>query len=103
MSDELMYPLFYSDLFIKPNVGTNKQRKVLLDKINYLKKNNIDSVGGSNEGCFRSTYEYGEELDWLRETIRDFIVEISEFYIKYDEAYKTQLSQEKQLVYSCTC
>ena len=42
MSDELMYPLFYSDLFIKPNVGTNKQRKVLLDKINYLKKNNID-------------------------------------------------------------
>ena len=30
MSDELMYPLFYSDLFIKPNVGTNKQRKVLL-------------------------------------------------------------------------
>ena len=98
MSDKVIYPLFYSDLFTKQNIGTEKQRKVLLDKIHYLKKNNIDSVGGSNEGCFRSTYEYGEELDWLRETIRDFIVEISEFYIKYDEAYKTQLSQKKQQV-----
>ena len=98
MSDELMYPLFYSDLFIKPNVGTNKQRKVLLDKINYLKKNNIDSVGGSNEGCFRSTYEHTEPHLTESSTIRDFVFEISDFYIKHDEAYKTQLSQGKQQV-----
>ena len=96
MSDELMYPLFYSDLFIKPNVGTNKQRKVLLDKINYLKKNNIDSVGGSNEGCFRSTYEYDEELDWLRKVIRDFVVEISEFYSNRDMIYKTRVKNQTQ-------
>ena len=44
MSDELMYPLFYSDLFTKQNIGTEKQRKVLLDKIHYLKKNNIDKA-----------------------------------------------------------
>ena len=37
MSDKFIHPLFYSDLFTKPNVGTEEQRKVLLDKINYLK------------------------------------------------------------------
>ena len=98
MSDKVIYPLFYSDLFTKQNIGTEKQRKVLLDKIHYLKKNNIDSVGGSNEGCFRSTYEYGEELDWLRETIRDFIVDISKFYIEHDKTYKDKISQEEQKV-----
>ena len=35
MSDKFIYPLFYSDLFTKSNVGTEEQRKVLLDKINY--------------------------------------------------------------------
>ena len=98
MSDKFVYPLFYSDLFTKSNVGTEEQRKVLLDKINYLKENNIDSIDGSNIGCFRSTYVYGEELDWLRKIIKDFVVEISEFYMKYDETYKTQLSQGKQKI-----
>ena len=96
MSDELMYPLFYSDLFIKPNVGTNKQRKVLLDKINYLKKNNIKSSDGSNEGCFRTTYEYGEELDFLRETIRDLVIEISSYYADRDVIFKTRVHNQTQ-------
>ena len=66
--------------------------------LTYEDVNNIDSVGGSNEGCFRSTYEYGEELDWLRETIRDFIVDISKFYIEHDKTYKDKISQEEQKV-----
>ena len=34
----------------------------------------------------------------LRKIIKDFVVEISEFYMKYDETYKTQLSQGKQKI-----
>ena len=98
MSEKAIAHLYHSDLFKKSDVGTEEQRKVLLDKINYLKENNIDSIDGSNIGCFRSTYVYGEELDWLRKIIKDFVVEISEFYMKYDETYKTQLSQGKQKI-----
>ena len=98
MSDKFISQLFYSDLFTKNNVGTKKQRKDLLDKIYYLKKNNINSVDENNEGCFRSTYEYDKELDWLRETIRDFIVDISKFYIEHDKTYKDKISQEEQKV-----
>ena len=98
MSDKSIALLYHSELFKKSNVGTKKQRKDLLDKIHYLKKNNINSVDENNEGCFRSTYEYDKELDWLRETIRDFIVDISKFYIEHDKTYKDKISQEEQKV-----
>ena len=76
MSDKSIALLYHSELFKKSNVGTKKQRKDLLDKIHYLKKNNIGEADGSNEGCFRSNYEYGEELDWLRKEITEFTKEI---------------------------
>ena len=88
MSGEKMYPLFCSDLFIKPNVGTKKQRKDLLDKINYLKKNNIDIASGSNEGCFRSTYRYGKELNWLRDEVANFTQSICQHYVEQDQKLK---------------
>ena len=96
MSDKFISPLYYCDLFTKKNVGTKKQRKDLLDKIHYLKKNNIGEADGSNKDCFRSTYEYGEELDWLREVIRDFVVEISKFYGDCDKIFRDTVSQETQ-------
>ena len=96
MSDKFIHPLFYCDLFTRKNVGTEKQRKVLLDKIHYLKKNNIDKADESNEGCFRSTYEYGEELDFLRETIRDLVIEISNYYADRDETFGMMLSKGTQ-------
>lgn len=96
MSDKFIHPLFYCDLFTKNNVGTEKQRKVLLDKINYLKKNNVDKADGNNEDCFRSNYEYGKELDWLRKVIEDFVVEISEFYSNRDIIYKTRVHNQTQ-------
>ena len=96
MSDKFIHPLFYCDLFTRKNVGTEKQRKVLLDKIHYLKKNNIDKADESNEGCFRSTYEYGEELDFLRETIRDSVIEISSYYADRDDTFGMKLSKGTQ-------
>ena len=96
MTDKFISQLFYCDLFTKKNVGTKKQRKDLLDKIYYLKKNNINSVDENNEGCFRSTHEYDKELDWLRKVIRDFVVEISEFYSNRDMIYKTRVKNQTQ-------
>ena len=96
MAEKSIAHLYHSDLFKKSDVGTKKQRKVLLDKINYLKENNIDIASGSNPGCFRTSYEYGEELDWLREVIRDFVVDISEFYADRDVIFKTRVHDQTQ-------
>ena len=96
MSDKFISPLYYCDLFTKKNVGTKKQRKDLLDKIHYLKKNNIGEADGSNEGCFRSNYEYGEELDWLRKEITEFTKEICGYYTSRDKHFETLLSQQTQ-------
>ena len=82
MSDKFISPLFYCDLFTKKNVGTEKQKKDLLDKIHYLKKNNIDKANESNEGCFRTTYE--------------FVVDISEFYADRDVIFKTRVHNQTQ-------
>ena len=81
---------------LKKNVGTEKQKKDLLDKIHYLKKNKIGEADRSNVDCFRSNYEYGEELDWLREVIRDFVVDISEFYAERDIIFKTRVHNQTQ-------
>ena len=100
MSDESMrYPLFYSDLFIKSNVGTKKQRKDLLDKINYLKKNNIDIASESNEGCFRSTYRYGEELNWLRDEVSNFTQSICKYYVEQDQKLKMHMTEQTQQIH----
>ena len=90
--------LFYSDLFKKPNVGTEEQRKDLLDKIHYLKKNNIGVADGSNEGCFRSTHKYGEELDWLRDEVANFVQGICKYYMEQDKSLEMHMTKQMQQI-----
>ena len=94
MSDKFISPLYYCDLFTKKNVGTKKQRKDLLDKIHYLKKNNIGEADRSNKDCFRSTYEYGEELDWLREVIKLHKKYVNFMYQDKNLEYSTEQTQQ---------
>ena len=96
MTDKFISQLFYCDLFTKKNVGTKKQRKDLLDKILYLKKNNISPAEQSNKNCFRSSHMYGEELNWLRDAIKIFVEEISNFYKEHDESFNALVSQDEQ-------
>ena len=96
MTDKFISQLFYCDLFTKKNVGTKKQRKDLLDKILYLKKNNMSPAEQSNKNCFRSSYMYGEELNWLRDAIKIFVEEISNFYKDHDESFNALISQDEQ-------
>ena len=96
MSDKSIALLYHSELFKKSNVGTKKQRKDLLDKILYLKKNNISPAEQSNKNCFRSSYMYGEELNWLRDAIKVFVEEISNFYKEHDESFNALVSQDEQ-------
>jgi len=96
MTDKFISQLFYCDLFTKKNVGTKKQRKDLLDKILYLKKNNISPAEQSNKNCFRSAHMYGEELNWLRDAIKIFVEEISNFYKDHDESFNALISQDEQ-------
>ena len=99
MSEKGIAHLYHSDLFKKSDVGTKKQRKVLLDKINYLKENNIDIASGSNEGCFRTSYEYGEELDWLREEIGQLTQDICKFYTSKEPQFQNMMTEQTQQIH----
>ena len=99
MSEKAIAHLYHSDLFKKSDVGTKKQRKVLLDKINYLKENNIDIASGSNPGCFRTSYEYGEELDWLREEIGQLTQDICKFYVSKEPMFQSVMTEQTQQIH----
>ena len=99
MADKSIAHLYHSDLFKKSDVGTKKQRKVLLDKINYLKENNIDIASGSNPGCFRTSYEYGEELDWLREEIGQLTQYICKFYVSKEPMFQSLMTEQTQQIH----
>ena len=99
MAEKSIAHLYHSDLFKKSDVGTKKQRKVLLDKINYLKENNIDIASGSNPGCFRTSYEYGEELDWLREEIGQLTQDICKFYVSKEPMFQSVMTEQTQQIH----
>ena len=96
MSEKGIAHLYHSDLFKKSDVGTKKQRKDLLDKIHFLKKNNINSADESTEGCFRSTYRYGEELNWLRDEVSNFTQSICKYYVEQDQKLKMHMTEQTQ-------
>ena len=88
--------LFYCDLFKKSNVGTKQQRKQLIDQILELKENKVATAPMSNDGCFRSNYLFGTELDWFRNELRDFVYEICKHYMGIDDSFKTELQRGTQ-------
>ena len=88
--------LFYCDLFKKSNVGTKQQRKQLIDQILKLKENKVEPASMTNQNCFRSNYQFGTELDWFRNELRDFVYEISKHYIGLDDSFKSELQKGTQ-------
>ena len=69
---EVVSSLFYSDLFTKSDVGSTDQQKDLIKQILSAKENNLGQAPYSNEGCWRSNFEYGNEIDWLREEVKNY-------------------------------
>ena len=78
-----MLPLFRSDIFVKENVGTEEQREDLKKQILHAKENNIGGVGGSNDGCWRSSMRY-KNIEWLTNCMLDTASEATIYYAEQD-------------------
>ena len=60
-------PLFYSDIFIYEDVGTDEQREDLKKQILHAKENDVGTAPNSNDGCWRSDARY--DCEWLNSAI----------------------------------
>jgi len=90
--------LFYSDLFTKSDVGSTDQQKDLIKQILSAKENNLGQAPYSNEGCWRSNFEYGNEIDWLREEVKNYTIQICNTYATIDNVFKEQISKENNML-----
>ncbi len=93
-----MSSLFYSDLFTKSDVGSTDQQKDLIKQILSAKENNLGQAPYSNEGCWRSNFEYGNEIDWLREEVKNYTIQICNTYATIDNVFKEQISKENNML-----
>tara|TARA_B100001996_G_C18625171_1_gene579428 strand:+ start:730 stop:1314 length:585 start_codon:yes stop_codon:yes gene_type:complete len=76
-------PLFYCDLFIQENVGTEEQREDLKNQILQAKKENRGYAAGGNPGCWRSNTTY--DMTWLYDAMRKLTTEANRHYFEQDE------------------
>ena len=91
-------PLFYSDLFVKENVGTEELREDLKRQILQAKKDDRGTQGGSNPGCWRSTALY--EMKWLYDEMRNLVMEANQKCSEIDSAFKQHLEKSDNLDYN---
>ena len=91
-------PLFYSDLFIKENVGTEEQRKDLKKQILQAKEDDRGTQGGGNPGCWRSNALY--EMKWLYGAMKDLVTEANEIYFEKDSVFKYYIDKSENLDYN---
>ena len=95
---EVVSSLFYSDLFTKSDVGSTDQQKDLIKQILSAKENNLGQAPYSNEGCWRSNFEYGNEINWLREEVKNYTIQICNTYATIDNVFKEQISKENNML-----
>ena len=91
-------PLFYSDLFVKENVGTEELREDLKRQILQAKKDDRGTQGGGNPGCWRSTALY--EMKWLYDEMRNSVMEANQKYSEIDFVFKQHLEKSDNLDYN---
>ena len=91
-------PLFYSDLFVKENVGTEELREDLKRQILQAKKDDRGTQGGSNPGCWRSTALY--EMEWLYDGMRNLVMEANQKCSEIDSVFKQHLEKSDNLDYN---
>ena len=84
-------PLFYSDVFVYEDIGTDEQREDLKKQILHAKENKIGEVGGSNPNCWRSDAKY--DCEWLHDAIYKLSDEVNNIYFESEPIYKVLLEK----------
>lgn len=86
-------PLYHSDVFMMPGVGTDDQVKNLLDQI-LLDHSQTASTARSNDLCWRSN-KWWTDLDWLGQQVCELSDRACEHYAKIDVAFAQYIGKYK--------
>jgi uncharacterized protein (TIGR02466 family) len=81
----LRFPIIAADLFTV-SVGTDEQRQALLAEALAHRNADQDSMSFSNEGCWRSQFEY-KNIDWLMSHLKEVTNNAINYYIETDHAF----------------
>lgn len=85
----IRFPIIAADLFTT-NVGTDEQRQELLAEALTHRNANQDTMAFSNEGCWRSQFQY-KNIDWLTEHLRNLTNTAIDYYIETDNAFSKKV------------
>lgn len=78
-----------AEIAIKHDVGTEQQRKNLIQQA-WLHKSNYPTIPNTNEKCWRSNFKY-ENIEWLLNEINKNLNEIISYYLDIDKSYASRL------------
>jgi uncharacterized protein (TIGR02466 family) len=80
-----------SDAFIVHNVGTDEQRKSLLEQTLKAYNNpNFPQIGMSNDGCWRGQIQY-VNISWLETQLKQTINDAVKYYLERDPTYNDKI------------
>ena len=80
----MLWNVMRGDVLIR-NVGTEEQRNNLLNQA-LVAKNLMPSKYNSNDGCWRSSFDY-QGIDWLVDEIKSSLHNLVNFYLEQDPSY----------------
>jgi hypothetical protein len=83
------FKLLSADLFCK-NVGTEEQLAQLKEEALFNWNQNQQSMTFSNEGCWRSQFQY-KNIEWLIEEIRLLVNASIDYYLQLDPVYPNKV------------
>jgi uncharacterized protein (TIGR02466 family) len=86
--------IFQADIFARSDVGTEAQRKDILNQISKIK--NEPAVGHSNPGCWRSYYKY-TDVEWLAQEVADISGELAQHYSETDPTFDNVNKHKKKV------
>ena len=85
----MLWNVMRGDVLIR-NVGTEEQRTNLLNQA-LVAKNLMPSKYNSNDGCWRSSFDY-QGIDWLVDEIKGSLHNLVNFYLEQDPSYNQRFN-----------
>lgn len=93
-----MITLFRADLFTRANVGTEDQRKDIVDRLYQLKQETPPSPN-TNRLCWRMKFPLGD-ISWLAEEIKLLATEAIDYYKDQDPGFKIFANENTNFSFS---
>lgn len=85
----ILWNVLRGDVIVR-NVGSEEQRDNLLEQA-FTAKRLLGSKGNSNDGCWRSSFDY-QNVEWLVDEIKFSLSHLIDFYMKEDPSYNQRFS-----------